>query len=50
MDIIPYRCKTVYPQIANLINLLAYAQQHRHSAAWIPAILTILARKGVMHG
>ena len=46
---IPYTANPVYQQFAKLVDLLAYARQHQHSAAWIPAILTILARRGGMH-
>ena len=50
MDTIPYRRKADYPQIANLVHLLIYASQHSHSGRWIPAILSILARKGAANG
>jgi hypothetical protein len=36
--------------VHQLVSLLAYARSHRHSAAWIPAILNILARKESAHG
>jgi hypothetical protein len=37
-------------RLPGLYDLLAYAYQHRHSARWIPALLTILAREGARHG
>ena len=46
MHSIPYPRQPGYQQFAKLVGLLAYAQSHSHSAAWIPAILTILARRG----
>jgi hypothetical protein len=48
--ILPHAASPVYSQIANLLGLLAYAQRHSHSAAWIPALLRILERKAVAHG
>jgi hypothetical protein len=35
--------------VHQLVSLLTYAQAHRHSSAWIPALLTILARRGGVH-
>lgn len=50
MNSIPYPRNPVYRQIAKLLPLLDYAQQHTHSQLRIPAILTILARQGGAHG
>jgi hypothetical protein len=47
---IPYPVKPVHEQFANLLSLLAYAQAHDHSAAWVPALLKILERKAVANG
>jgi hypothetical protein len=42
--------KMVYSQIAKLVGLITYAQQHGHPQSWIPAILTIVERRGMAHG
>jgi hypothetical protein len=43
------RKRPVYRK-SGLLFLLAYAIAHKHSAKWIPALLTILARQEVTHG
>jgi hypothetical protein len=46
---IAHSVNRVYLQRANrsgLLHLLAYAQAHHHSAAWIPAITLLLQRGG----
>jgi hypothetical protein len=37
-------------RLSGLLALLAYTFQHGHSARWVPAILTILARGGHADG
>jgi hypothetical protein len=37
-------------RLSGLFGLIAYTTTHPHSAQWISAILTLLAREGARHG